>query len=72
MPFAQRPRGEWKLRTRSLSLGTRTLVMGVLNTTPDSFSDGGMFTTHAGAIEHALAMFDEGADMSSTWLDSLG
>jgi len=37
--------------------------MGVLNTTPDSFSDGGGFTTHASAIEHALAMFGEGADI---------
>jgi dihydropteroate synthase len=37
--------------------------MGVLNMTPDSFSDGGAFTTHASAIEHALAMFGEGADI---------
>jgi dihydropteroate synthase len=37
--------------------------MGVLNMTPDSFSDGGGFTTHASAIEHALAMFGEGADI---------
>jgi dihydropteroate synthase len=37
--------------------------MGVLNTTPDSFSDGGGFTTHASAIEHALAMFGDGADI---------
>jgi dihydropteroate synthase len=38
-------------------------VMGVLNTTPDSFSDGGGFPTHAAAIDHALAMFGEGADI---------
>jgi dihydropteroate synthase len=63
MPFARRSRGDWKLRTQSLSFGSRTLVMGVLNTTPDSFSDGGTFTTRAGAIEHALAMFDAGADL---------
>jgi dihydropteroate synthase len=37
--------------------------MGVLNTTPDSFSDGGAFSTPAAAIEHALAMFEEGADI---------
>ena len=48
---------------RSLSLGKRTLIMGVLNTTPDSFSDGGAFTTPANAIEHALAMLEEGADI---------
>jgi dihydropteroate synthase len=63
MPFATRSRCDWKLRTQSLPLGKRTLVMGVLNTTPDSFSDGGAFTTHAAAIEHALAMFDDGADI---------
>ena len=63
MPFALRTCCDWKLRTRSLPLGKRTVVMGVLNTTPDSFSDGGVFRTHAEAIEHALAMFDEGADI---------
>jgi dihydropteroate synthase len=63
MPFATRSHGDWKLRTQSLPLGKRTLVMGVLNTTPDSFSDAGAFTAHAAAIEHALAMFDDGADI---------
>jgi dihydropteroate synthase len=37
--------------------------MGVLNVTPDSFSDGGAFQSRARAIEHGLAMFDEGADI---------
>jgi dihydropteroate synthase len=63
MSFAARSRYAWKLRTQSLPLGQRTLVIGVLNTTPDSFSDAGVFATRAGAIEHALAMFDEGADV---------
>ncbi len=63
MPFAKRSCYDWKLRTQSLPLGKRTLVMGVLNTTPDSFSDGGAFATPAQAIEHALAMFEDGADM---------
>jgi dihydropteroate synthase len=63
MPFAKRSSCHWKLRTRSLPLGDRTLVMGILNTTPDSFSDGGAFATPARAIEHTLSMFDEGADM---------
>jgi len=38
-------------------------VMGVLNVTPDSFSDGGQFLDHAAAIEHGLRLFDEGADV---------
>jgi dihydropteroate synthase len=63
MPFALRSRCDWKLRTRSLPLGEKTLVMGVLNTTPDSFSDGGVFQTPARAIEHALDMCEEGADI---------
>jgi len=63
MPFAKRSCYDWKLRTQSLPLGKRTLVMGVLNTTPDSFSDGGSFAAPAHAIEHALAMFDDGADV---------
>jgi dihydropteroate synthase len=63
MPFALRSPCDWKLRTRSLPLGERTILMGVLNTTPDSFSDGGAFFTPVAAIEHALAMFEEGADI---------
>ncbi len=43
LPFAHRTPLTWKLRSRQLSLGTKTLVMGVLNVTPDSFSDGGRF-----------------------------
>jgi dihydropteroate synthase len=43
--------------------GERTLVMGVLNITPDSFSDGGKFYSPESAIEHALEMIDEGADI---------
>lgn len=46
-----------------MPLGKRTVVMGVLNHTPDSFSDGGAFAGHAKATEHALAMFDDGADI---------
>ncbi len=53
----------WRLRTRSLSLGPRTLVMGVVNITPDSFSDGGLFLDPDIAIAHALMLLDEGADL---------
>lgn len=67
MPFAVRPHYHWKLRTRTLELGRRTLVMGILNVTPDSFSDGGHFYTPEEAprraLEHALSMLDQGADL---------
>src|SRR5437763_1158527 len=58
-----RPHYTWQLRTRALELGTRTLVMGIVNITPDSFSDGGDFLSHERAIHHALKMLDEGADI---------
>ena len=63
MPFVRRPRSVWQLRTRSLGTGERTLVMGVLNVTPDSFSDGGAFLHPDRAVQHALSMLDEGADL---------
>ena len=58
-------RKRFKLRLRSgvLSLGERTLVMGVLNVTPDSFSDGGRFLDPRRAVERGLAMEREGADL---------
>ena len=49
--------------TRSLALGPRTLVMGVLNVTPDSFSDGGLHLDPQHAIERGLRMLEEGADI---------
>ena len=48
---------------KQLDLGARTLVMGILNITPDSFSDGGLFLDPARAIETGLRMVDEGADL---------
>jgi dihydropteroate synthase len=63
MAFSVRPRSVWRLRGRSLRLGGRTLVMGILNVTPDSFSDGGLWLDAGAATEHALAMLDEGADI---------
>jgi dihydropteroate synthase len=54
---------QWKLARRSLAYGERTLVMGVLNITPDSFSDGGDFYSPERALEHALEMVAEGADI---------
>ncbi len=52
-----------KLNFRTLVLGQRTLVMGVLNVTPDSFSDGGKFLQPESAIEHAFAIERAGADL---------
>jgi dihydropteroate synthase len=53
----------WRLRSRTLELGRRTLVMGVVNITPDSFSDGGLFLASEKAIDHALRLIGEGADI---------
>jgi dihydropteroate synthase len=63
MPFAVRPQFDWRLRARSLPLGERTLIMGILNATPDSFSDGGQFLDPHAALTHALDMLDDGADL---------
>lgn len=53
----------WRLRARTLELGARTLVMGVVNITSDSFSDGGAFLAPDAAIARALQLLDEGADL---------
>lgn len=53
----------WNLGSRSLELGKRTLIMGVLNVTPDSFSDGGQFLDPENALEHAERLLAEGADI---------
>jgi dihydropteroate synthase len=53
----------WKLPSTELAMGERTLIMGVLNVTPDSFSDGGDFSDPDRAYAHALRMEEEGADI---------
>ncbi len=58
-----RPVFEWNLGLRSLQLGKRTLVMGVVNVTPDSFSDGGVHLDHDRALQYALQLLDDGADI---------
>ena len=58
-----RPRFQWDLGSRTLTLGERTLIMGVLNVTPDSFSDGGRYLAPQAAIAHGLALLDQGADI---------
>src|SRR5476649_931485 len=52
----------WQLRGRALSL-EHPLVMGILNVTPDSFSDGGQFLSPAAAVAYASAMLAAGADI---------
>ena len=51
----------WKLRKRSVNLSRSGLIMGVLNVTPDSFSDGGRFVDEEAAFRHAERMVEEGA-----------
>jgi dihydropteroate synthase len=58
-----RPTFQWHLGSRSLELGKRTLIMGIVNVTPDSFSDGGRFLEVDQAVEHASRLLDEGADI---------
>jgi dihydropteroate synthase len=58
-----RPVFEWNIGSRSIQLGKRTLIMGVVNVTPDSFSDGGLYFERDRAVEHALRLLDEGADI---------
>lgn len=57
------PAHAWKLKTRTLEWQERPLVMGVLNVTPDSFSDGGRYLDPEQALDRALEMEAEGADI---------
>ncbi|MFI5371432.1 MAG: dihydropteroate synthase [Candidatus Eisenbacteria bacterium] len=56
-------RSVWRCRDRELPIGATPLVMGVVNVTPDSFSDGGRFLEPAAALDHARTLLDEGADL---------
>src|SRR6266481_3761617 len=53
----------WRLRTRTLRFGRRPLVMGIVNVTPDSVSDGGQFLDHQAAAAQALRLLDDGAEI---------
>jgi dihydropteroate synthase len=53
----------WRCRDHVLPLGERTLIMGVVNVTPDSFSDGGMFSDAEHAVRHGAQLADDGADL---------
>jgi dihydropteroate synthase len=54
---------EWQIRDKTLPIGERTLIMGILNVTPDSFSDGGQYFSSDNAVGHAQQMISEGADI---------
>jgi dihydropteroate synthase len=53
----------WQLRDRTIEFGRRPLVMGIVNVTPDSFSDGGEFFDRDRAVNHALRLMGDGADI---------
>jgi len=54
---------EWRLSDRVLTIGHRPLVMGIVNVTPDSFSDGGRYTSTEAAVAHGLELAEQGADI---------
>jgi dihydropteroate synthase len=54
---------KWQLATRQLDCGDGPLIMGIINVTPDSFSDGGRFFESGAAVEHGLRLVNEGADL---------
>lgn len=62
-PSLRREERVLKLGGREYRLDERTLIMGVVNVTPDSFSDGGRFFAHQDAVEHGLRLVEEGADI---------
>ena len=53
----------WKLKQREIKLGERTAIMGVLNVTPDSFSDGGKYSDPDRAFARAIELEEQGADI---------
>ena len=56
-------RYHWKLKNREIVLGERTLIMAILNVTPDSFSDGGQYSDPDLAFQRALTLQEDGADI---------
>ena len=53
----------WQLRKRRIEFSSQPALMGIVNVTPDSFSDGGQFDSAAAAVDHALQLVDDGATM---------
>lgn len=65
-----RKRFEWRLRDKILQLGERTLIMGVLNVTPDSFTDGGRYSDPDRAFARAVELEEQGADLIDVGAES--
>lgn len=65
-----RPPFLWKLKNREFTLGERTLIVGVLNVTPDSFSDGGRYLDPDRAFARALELEEQGADIIDVGAES--
>ena len=65
-----RKRFEWRIRDNTLLLGERTLIMGILNVTPDSFTDGGRYDDPDRAYVRAMELEDEGADIIDVGAES--
>ncbi|MDP9112227.1 MAG: dihydropteroate synthase [Acidobacteriota bacterium] len=61
---------EWKVRDKAIQLGERTLIVGVLNVTPDSFSDGGKYADPDRAFARAVELEEEGADIIDVGAES--
>ncbi|MER3522012.1 MAG: dihydropteroate synthase, partial [Acidimicrobiia bacterium] len=56
-------RGNFLAKDKKIPAGTSTKIMGILNVTPDSFSDGGLFLDRNAAVQHGIRMWKEGADV---------
>jgi dihydropteroate synthase len=65
-----RKRSEWKLKQREIQLGDRTLIVGILNVTPDSFSDGGKYLEPDRALARAIELQELGADVIDVGAES--
>ena len=64
--------GIYKCGNRTLEFGKKTLIMGILNLTPDSFSDGGRFNNVDAAVDRCAVMIKEGADCIDIGAESTG
>jgi len=61
--YSDKRANTWKLRTKSLTFGRLPRLMGVVNVTPDSFSDGGKYFDHSRAVDQGLELIEQGADV---------
>ena len=62
-PFSPSRARHWRVRGRTLPCPARPLLMGIVNVTPDSFSDGGRFFDAAAAVAHGIELAEHGADL---------